>query len=80
VEVIAFIHYCITVLKRRKDLWSKTFKESWQQDDLFEFVRAKLFACPYQWLRAYQNGGAVISYVKMRIEGDGNNGQGTLLE
>jgi hypothetical protein len=56
----------------------KLFRNPEDQDDLFEFVRAKLLSCPYQWSPAYQNGRAVKAYLKMRIVGDGNQAQGTV--
>jgi hypothetical protein len=48
-----------------------------EDHDLFEFVLAKLLACPYQWSPAYQNGRAVNGVLKMRIVGDQNNVEGS---
>ena len=53
----------------------KLFRNSGDQDDLFQIVRAKLLVCPYQWSPAYQNGRPVKGFLKMRIVGDGNNAQ-----
>jgi hypothetical protein len=43
------------------------FRNDEDQEDLFEFVRAKMLACPYQWSPAYQNGRAVKGFLKLRI-------------
>ena len=55
----------------------RLFRNPEDQDDLFEFVLAKLLACPYQWSPAYQNGRAVNGVLKMRIVGDQNNVEGS---
>ena len=43
------------------------FRNDEDQEDLFEFVRAKMLTCPYQWSPAYQNGRAVKGFLKLRI-------------
>ena len=45
----------------------RLFRNPADQEDLFEFVRAKLLACPYQWSPAYQNGRPVNGYLRMRL-------------
>jgi len=54
----------------------RLFRNPGDQEDLFEFIRAKLLACPYQWSPAYQNGRAVKGFLKMRIMGDGDEAAG----
>ena len=49
----------------------RLFRNPEDQDDLFEFVRAKLLAFPYQWLPASRNGRHVKGFLKMRIVKDG---------
>ena len=45
----------------------KLFHNREEQEDLFEFVRDKLLACPYQFSPAYQNGRPIKEYLRMRI-------------
>jgi hypothetical protein len=67
------------VSKEGKITEVRLFRNPGDQEDLFEFVRAKLLACPYQWSPAYQNGRAVKGVLRVRIVGDGNNAQGSRL-
>jgi hypothetical protein len=53
----------------------KLFRNPGDQEDLFEFIRGKLLAFPYQWLPAYQNGRPVKGFLKIRIAEEGNNTQ-----
>jgi hypothetical protein len=51
----------------------RLFRNPADQEDIFEFVRAKLLRSPYQWSPAYQNGRPVKGFLKMRIVEDGNH-------
>lgn len=42
----------------------KLFRNPENQEYLFDFVRAKLLACPYRWSPAYQNGRSVKGFLK----------------
>jgi hypothetical protein len=57
----------------------KLFRNLEDEEDLFDFVRAKLLSCPFQSSPAYQNGRAVMGVLKIRIVGDGNNAEGRRL-
>jgi hypothetical protein len=45
----------------------RLYRNPGDNDDLFEFVRAKLLSCPFQWSPAYQNGRPVKGFLKLRI-------------
>ncbi len=51
----------------------RLFQSDENQENLFEFVRAKMLACPYQWSPAYQNGRAVKGFLKLRIIRDSSD-------
>ena len=40
------------------------------QEIIFELIRKKLFACPYQWIPATQNGRPVSAFLKLKIVGN----------
>ena len=41
-----------------------------EQKDIFELIRTKLLACPYQWSPSYHNGRPVNTFLKLRIVGN----------
>ena len=45
----------------------RLFRNNENQEDIFELIRTKLLACPYQWSPAYQNGRPVKAFLKLRI-------------
>ena len=59
------VYYIVSKEGKISDV--KLFQNKGEQEDIFELIRTKLLACPYQWSPAYQNGRPVNAYFRLRI-------------
>lgn len=61
----ATVYYIVS--KEGKIIEVRLFRNNEDQEDIFELIRTKLLACPYQWSPAYQNGRPVKAFLTLKI-------------